>query len=245
MGLILILFLHFGNQEEGGRKEEGEMNLLNIRQLFRNDRVRVCDVVLLPGGVLEVSHKHPTVRWMVGESEGMVSVRGEPFQLMKFDTQTFWLNAGETWTVKNSGLVDSRHFVFELLQAPLYSEQQCALMTSQCVYSPDVGTQKLFENEYVRLWDFRLGPGEQTILHQHTLDYVFLLVGHHPHHLIGYHPDGTESFQCTNVDGDVEFSSVPNGGFLADHSDVLIDARHSAKNGSDTLPYVELLVELK
>lgn len=39
-----------------------------------------------------------------------------------------------------------------------------------------VGTELLFENERVRVWDFVLGPDEETDFHSHENDYLFVYV---------------------------------------------------------------------
>lgn len=39
-----------------------------------------------------------------------------------------------------------------------------------------VGTELLFENDRIRVWDFKLEPGEESPLHTHKHDYVFVYV---------------------------------------------------------------------
>ena len=36
----------------------------------------------------------------------------------------------------------------------------------------DVGTELLFENDSVKIWDLSLEPGQSSDWHHHTLDYV-------------------------------------------------------------------------
>jgi hypothetical protein len=40
--------------------------------------------------------------------------------------------------------------------------------------STKVGTEILFENDHVRVWDFRLDAGEESVLHTHLHDYLFV-----------------------------------------------------------------------
>lgn len=47
-------------------------------------------------------------------------------------------------------------------------------MNKDNTVSPAVGTQLLFENERVRVWDLRLAPGESTGLHRHEHDYLYI-----------------------------------------------------------------------
>jgi hypothetical protein len=39
-----------------------------------------------------------------------------------------------------------------------------------------IGTGVLFENDRVRIWELRLGPGEKSDVHQHELDHILVLV---------------------------------------------------------------------
>lgn len=36
-----------------------------------------------------------------------------------------------------------------------------------------VGTNVLFEDDKIKVWEFILEPGEQTALHTHEMDYIF------------------------------------------------------------------------
>jgi len=40
----------------------------------------------------------------------------------------------------------------------------------------NVGTKVLFENDRVRIWEMRLGPGESSDVHRHELDNVLVLI---------------------------------------------------------------------
>lgn len=40
----------------------------------------------------------------------------------------------------------------------------------------DIGTEVIFENERVRIWDMRLEPGETSDVHRHDLDYILVLL---------------------------------------------------------------------
>ena len=39
-----------------------------------------------------------------------------------------------------------------------------------------IATTLLFENEYVRVWNLLLEPGEATDWHQHELDYLYIVI---------------------------------------------------------------------
>ena len=105
--------------------------------------------------------------------------------------------------------------------------------------SPDVsfpvGTRLLFENDQVRVWDLSLAPGETLPLHQHELDYLYVVIGGGK--LQTGYPDGAADPPREMRDGDVRFRAVtsPEGAQRA---------VHSATNVGDT-PWRNIVVELK
>lgn len=40
----------------------------------------------------------------------------------------------------------------------------------------DIGSEVVFENDRVRIWELRLAPGERSDVHRHDLDYVLVLL---------------------------------------------------------------------
>jgi beta-alanine degradation protein BauB len=38
----------------------------------------------------------------------------------------------------------------------------------------DIGSKVLFEDDEIRIWELRLGPGEESVPHRHTCDYVIV-----------------------------------------------------------------------
>jgi len=105
----------------------------------------------------------------------------------------------------------------------------------------DVGTTKLFENDDVIVWDFRLEPGETTGLHTHTLPYFFQVVAGST--LAVSAADGSSL-------GDIEFQTGSTHSLTIEGDDLVakngnrVPVTHAAKNvGSAS--YHEILVELK
>lgn len=109
-----------------------------------------------------------------------------------------------------------------------------------------VGSEKIFENDNVIVWNFELDPGETTPLHTHKHDYMW------------YSIQGTPGLQVFDEDdNDLGTLEVPTGavyslkldnGYLEVLSDinkgVRVLARHKAKNLGDKT-YREILVEYK
>ena len=101
---------------------------------------------------------------------------------------------------------------------------------SQPPVTNDVGTKLLFENDRVRVWDFRLAPGEQMPLHRHTTDFLYVVIG--DGELQTLFPDGTADPPRTMHDGDVRFREVAD------------ESVHAAKNVG-SMPWRNIVVELK
>jgi hypothetical protein len=48
-------------------------------------------------------------------------------------------------------------------------------MTEERVLGP-IGTEVVYENDRVRVWEMRLAPGESSAVHRHDLDYMLVLL---------------------------------------------------------------------
>ncbi len=103
-------------------------------------------------------------------------------------------------------------------------------MKTDKTISSAVGTQLLFENERVRVWDLRLAPGESTGLHRHEHDYLYVVIG--DGRLQAADAEGSRRPASDMKDGDVRFSQVEG------------EAVHEAFNVGDG-PWRNVIVELK
>jgi len=208
--------------------------------LFENERLRISDFRLPAAAVTTVSHTWPTVRWQVGQGSHMLNGDCAPV----LDKQVHFVESNSKWFLENVGEDIYRQVVFELLQPPMRSEDEVKSILTAAKYSTDVGTELLFENSLCRCWDFYLKPGggDPAEVHQHTMDYAFILVA--PSRLLGYHPSGELAFDDAGPDGKVVWASIPTGGFHSDGT-LLPEARHAGKNGYDDRPFREYLIELK
>ncbi len=93
-----------------------------------------------------------------------------------------------------------------------------------------VGTKLLYENEKVKVWEFRLAPGELIPMHTHLMDYLFHVYEGSTLEVTYPEEMKAPARQLDLKAGDVRF--VKKGG------------RHAARNAGRQ-PYVEVLVELK
>lgn len=96
-----------------------------------------------------------------------------------------------------------------------------------------VGTGVVFENDRVRIWELRLGPGEKSDVHQHDLDHILVLVSGDR---IAVEPEPDtggpykEFLEAAVVPGSAVY--VPRGGIET-----------AVNTGAE--PYVEIIIELK
>ena len=97
-----------------------------------------------------------------------------------------------------------------------------------------IGTRLLFENDRVRVWDLQLAPGESTGVHEHTSDYLYVVIGDGA--LQTVYADGRRDPPRQMADGEVRFRAV-NG----DYAD---RATHEAINVG-AAPWRNIVVELK
>ncbi len=96
----------------------------------------------------------------------------------------------------------------------------------------DVGSRLLLENERVRVWELCLGPGEESDLHEHTLDYVLIQVA-------GDRIAGVFEPDSANHQGIVEAEVRPGGVMYLERGNIA-----KARNVGNQ-PFHEIVVELK
>jgi len=117
-------------------------------------------------------------------------------------------------------------------------------MFAKAIYSTDVGTELVFENELCQCWDFYLDPSEgggADTVHHHCLDYVFINVA--PSRLLGIDPVTLSLddllFDSVSEDNQVTWNSIPRD------AGADVSFAHGGKNGYDDRPMREYLIELK
>jgi len=95
----------------------------------------------------------------------------------------------------------------------------------------EIGTEVLFENDQLKIWDLQLAPGEAHGMHRHRNDYVLVFIG--DCRLRGVNEDGSTRFEQDMQDG-ATFHRV-----LDTEEDV-----HDAVNVGDS-PSRNIIIELK
>jgi hypothetical protein len=186
-----------------------------------------------------------TIRWQVEDGLHMLQSDGadgqQPTTTDAKDRSVLWFNPGEPFRCRNAHASSQyRQICWEIKQPPKYTEDRVRALLDAAIYSTDVGTELLFENEFCRVWDFFLAPGEGdwSQPHHHVLDYAFVYVA--PGRLLGSHHDGTPGlFDSINDDNDVTWFDIPEGAATDP------GYAHGGKNGYDDRPMREYLVELK
>jgi hypothetical protein len=108
-----------------------------------------------------------------------------------------------------------------------------------------VGTEKVFENDKVIVWNFTLAPGEETPMHTHEHSYMWYAISGAPLQVfdekgkdLGTLEVPTGAIYSLKLEnGVLEVLSEPGKGMR-------VPARHKARNAGST-PYREVLVEYK
>ena len=106
-----------------------------------------------------------------------------------------------------------------------------------------VGSNVVFEDDKIKVWEFNLEPGEQTPVHTHEMDYVFYVINGST--LEVFDSDNNFVTPLELSDGDVLPLRLESGELVViGNESMRVPATHSARNAGAT-PYRELLIEKK
>lgn len=215
---------------------------------LENERLRITEYEVPAHSKAFIEHSVPSFHWQVLGDE-------DPTPKPVFHS------AGSSCTIAAEGL--PRHeFIFEILQPPKYTQAQVDALDAAALWPVKAGTELLLENQYARLWDFRMGPnsGNKHDVHQHTLDYAYVVLT--PGTLRVYTPatigdvpdqqgavthvtyNTSLSFDGTDANQWWRWNPIEAGGFK-DRQPDLGPAVHSVENGSEGTSFREFLIELK
>lgn len=78
--------------------------------------------------------------------------------------------------------------------------------------SHNIGTELLFENDRLRVWDMTLEPGAASEVHEHLQDYLFVYVT--ADNRLEVREEGREPWQRSFEDGYVQHTVVGKGGLV-------------------------------
>lgn len=106
------------------------------------------------------------------------------------------------------------------------------MSTDERVLGP-IGTEIVFENDRVRIWQLRLAPGERSAVHQHELDHVLVQISGDR---IAAEPEPDTQGPYKD---DIEADLVPGAAIFVERGGI-----ETAVNVGTT-PYLEVIVELK
>ncbi|MFM0718256.1 hypothetical protein PQQ73_18155 [Paraburkholderia strydomiana] len=108
-----------------------------------------------------------------------------------------------------------------------------------------VGTEKVFENDKVIVWNFTLEPGEYTEMHTHERSYMWYAINGAPLQIFDEEGNDLGTF---DVPTGAVYSLMLDKGYLEVLSEIgkgaRVPATHRARNVGAT-PYREVLVEYK
>lgn len=106
-----------------------------------------------------------------------------------------------------------------------------------------VGSNVVFEDEKIKVWEFNLEPGEQTPVHTHEMDYIFYVIKGTT--LEVFDKDNQFLSSIDVADGDVVPLRLEGDELVViGNESQRIPATHSARNGGAN-QYREILIETK
>src|SRR3989442_306274 len=107
----------------------------------------------------------------------------------------------------------------------------------------NVGTNLVFENEKIKVWELFLNPGEKLKRHTHKLNYMFYII---EGGTIAVYDANDQQISTLEVATGETLAFFPDGEYLRDQNGTIctIPAHHSAKNIGNTI-YREILIETK
>jgi hypothetical protein len=195
-----------GAELEGvGSRMGGHLNVLGRRsddpsnptadvgtvKLFENDRIRVWDMCVEPGGDTSFhKHEHDYIFLQIGDGlcttesvdlvTGKVSASGSGSAVGT--KSCTWVASSEEnpkiHRLRNAHPTDNyRQILIEFLEdSPRRTPQEVVACLQNAAATTEVGSGLLFENDRCRVHDFSLAPhsGEDLPVHHHTLPYFFV-----------------------------------------------------------------------
>jgi len=108
-----------------------------------------------------------------------------------------------------------------------------------------LGTEKMFENDQVSVWNFEIAPGEETEMHTHERNYMWYAIQGSTVQVLDENDNDLGSLEIQT--GDVYSFKVEDGDIVVlseSSKGVRFPAKHKARNIGATT-YREVMVEYK
>ena len=183
-----------GHLNEVGRRSDDPSNPtsdVGTVKLFENDRIRVWDMCVEPGGDTSFHrHTHDYIFLQIGDglctTESVDPVTGEVttsgnVSVVSARSCTWSASSEETPKIhrlKNAHPTHNyRQILIEFLEdTPRHAPAEVARCLKNAASTTEVGSGLLFENERCRVHDFSLAPhsGKDLPVHHHTLPYFYV-----------------------------------------------------------------------
>lgn len=193
--------------------------------LFENDRVRVWDQVLPPGGTLE-KHIHRVTHFYLIVSGGLIRFvnpdDATDYKDVQFEDDHIGFHEITPGNERidnrliNVGQKTHRAIVVEFKPAPPGGYDRSHVSTGaphggKTPPADAVGTRLMLANDWVRIWDLSLAPGEQLAKHIHKVDNFYVVISGG---LIRFgNPDDESDYRDIQFqDEQVTFHNVPPEG---------------------------------
>ncbi len=106
----------------------------------------------------------------------------------------------------------------------------------------EVGTNKVFENNDIIMWEFFLQPGEETPVHTHDKSFISYVIDGST--IVIRDSKGAEVDKVDVPSGDVLEFQLVGDELLVPDTPIRVPATHTAKNIGDST-YREMFVEFK
>jgi quercetin dioxygenase-like cupin family protein len=153
-----------------------KVNSDGVTLKFENDRVRVLESVLKPGAK-ENTHSHPRyVTYVIDAGTVRNNRDGTTSEYTYKKGEVLYRDALTHWA-ENIGQTPTRVIMFELKNSDTSGAPFRVTPEMDPVKISPQYYQVRFENEYVRVLEYRLKPGQKEAMHSHACGVVYSLTG--------------------------------------------------------------------
>jgi quercetin dioxygenase-like cupin family protein len=174
--ILLLVFLAFVIVGSASAQDTLKANPDSVTLKFENDRVRVLESALKPGAK-ENTHSHPRYVTYVIDAGTVRNHRdGTTSDYTYKNGEVLYRDPLTHWS-ENIGKTANRVIMFELKDAkPSGKPYQVPPEKDPVKISPQY-YKVAVDNEYVRVLEYRLKPGQKEPMHSHPCGVVYYLTG--------------------------------------------------------------------